>query len=83
MWYKSVIIALSLMLPTQGCSQTSTTRQPAVAGAFYPADPIELKNQINGFLAKAKHEKIAEQIIGLMVPHAGLCLFGTSSGTGI
>ncbi len=78
------------MLPTQGCSQTNTTplaksehiRQPAVAGAFYPADPTELKNQINGFLVKAKHEKIAEQIIGLMVPHAGYVYSGQVAAQG-
>jgi AmmeMemoRadiSam system protein B len=27
-------------------------RSPAVAGTFYPADPVVLRNQIAGFLAE-------------------------------
>ncbi|MFH1563757.1 MAG: AmmeMemoRadiSam system protein B [Nitrospirota bacterium] len=89
MWYKSIIIALILMLPIQGCSQTNTTqneaslsvkseniRKPAVAGAFYPADPLELKNQIDGFLKNAEREKFEGRIIGLMIPHAGYVYSG-------
>ncbi|MEW6607964.1 MAG: AmmeMemoRadiSam system protein B [bacterium] len=79
MWHKLLIIGLSLLLPVEGCSQTQTPskdipqniRQPAVAGGFYPADPTELKNQINGFLNNVQKEKIEGRIIGLMVPHAG------------
>lgn len=83
-WYKSIIIALSLILPVEGCSQTNTTvkdipqdiRKPAVAGAFYPADHIELKNQIEVFFKNIKEEKFDGRIFGLMVPHAGYVYSG-------
>ncbi|MEW6096485.1 MAG: AmmeMemoRadiSam system protein B [bacterium] len=89
--YKLVIIALILILPAQGCSQTNTTtkpvksdlkdipqniRKPAVADAFYPANPIELKNQIEGFLKNVKKEDFDGRILGLMIPHAGYVYSG-------
>jgi len=87
-WYKLVIITLIVILPAQGCSQTNTVtspvkpnlpchiRKPAVADAFYPANPIELKNQIEGFLKNVKKEKFDGRIFGLMVPHAGYVYSG-------
>jgi len=78
---KLLIIALTLMLPVSGCSQTITTlpqdvRKPAVAGAFYPANPVELKNQIEGFLKNVEKKKLDGRIFGLMVPHAGYVYSG-------
>lgn len=43
---------------------------PNVAGGFYPADPQELSQMIDGFLAAARFEEIAN-IIALISPHAG------------
>lgn len=85
MWYKLVIIALSLILPAQGCSQTKTTtspvtsqdiRKPAVVDTFYPANPNELKNQIEEFLKNVKKENFDGRIFGLIVPHAGYVFSG-------
>jgi len=69
------------MLPVQGCSQTITTspqnvRKPAVAGAFYPANPVELKNQIDIFLKNVEKKEFDGRIFGLMVPHAGYVYSG-------
>jgi len=52
----------------------SGIRYPAVAGMFYPADPIELKHMVDGFLA----EKIIEQSMpkAMIVPHAGFIYSG-------
>ena len=44
-------------------------RPPAVAGAFYPADPMRLKQLIDGYLAQAPRLEPAPSI--LIVPHAG------------
>jgi hypothetical protein len=89
MLYKLVIIALSLILPTQGCSQTKTTtsqiqdiRRPAVAGAFYPANSTQLKNQIEGFFKNVKKEKFDGRILGLIVPHAGYVYSGQVAAYG-
>ncbi|MGO9011969.1 MAG: AmmeMemoRadiSam system protein B [Bryobacteraceae bacterium] len=50
--------------------QARTIRQPAVAGAFYPADPKELAGMIDGFLAKAAAPPV-ENLVALVAPHAG------------
>jgi MEMO1 family protein len=51
-------------------SESSAVRPPAVAGQFYPADPDELRSEVNDFLAAAKTatDKIPKAIIA---PHAG------------
>lgn len=49
-------------------------RQPAVAGMFYPADPVELREMVQGFLAHAgKGGKLPKAIIS---PHAGFIYSG-------
>ena len=45
-------------------------REPAVAGAFYPADPKELATMVDGFLAKAQPPQI-QDVVALVAPHAG------------
>jgi MEMO1 family protein len=48
-----------------------TSRQPAVAGLFYPADPAELRAQIHTFL-NTKAETTAREVPkAIIVPHAG------------
>ena len=57
------------------------TRQPAVAGAFYPADKTSLINKINSFLKKA--EKTEEEGLRiLIVPHAGYDYSGQTAAWG-
>jgi AmmeMemoRadiSam system protein B/AmmeMemoRadiSam system protein A len=54
-------------------------RSPAVAGAFYPADPAELSRQVAGFLAEASNAPpdpaapVPKVLIG---PHAGYLYSG-------
>lgn len=52
-----------------------TTRPPAVAGQFYPADPEELSTMIDGFLNDVNDATLAEvdpaKLKALIVPHAG------------
>ena len=56
-------------------------RKPAVAGAFYPADPEVLKKQVDGFLERAETAKIDGRIIALVSPHAGYPYSGQIAGT--
>lgn len=48
-----------------------TVREPAVAGAFYPAGQAELAGVVDGYLAKAGHRPGQGRLIALVAPHAG------------
>jgi len=58
-----------------------TIRPPAVAGQFYPADPQELRELVNGYLGAVQapassHSVETGSIKGLIVPHAGYVYSG-------
>ncbi len=53
-----------------GC-YAENVREPAVAGAFYPAEPEPLSKMIDGFLAQANLPAVPGDIRALVVPHAG------------
>lgn len=46
-------------------------RQAGVAGSFYPSNPDELRNMVDGFLAKAQVAPSADPLIAIVAPHAG------------
>jgi len=52
----------------------SGIRYPAVAGLFYPAEPIELKQMVDGFLAEKTINPARPKAI--IVPHAGFIYSG-------
>jgi AmmeMemoRadiSam system protein B len=53
------------------------TRNPVVAGQFYPASASELKRMLKGMVAeKAKRQ----EVIGLISPHAGYIYSGAVAG---
>jgi hypothetical protein len=55
-------------------STAPDVRPPAVAGTFYPSDPVALTRQIDGYLAQA--ERLAPEPSILIVPHAGYVYSG-------
>ncbi|MFH2106684.1 MAG: AmmeMemoRadiSam system protein B [Candidatus Micrarchaeota archaeon] len=57
-------------------------RKPAVAGSFYPSDPEELKEMVDGFLRDAKSPKIDGELKAIIVPHAGYVYSGPTAGYG-
>jgi len=62
-------------------------RQPAVAGAFYPAQPERLGSMVATLLAGAARAKRPDgpdptAVAGLLVPHAGLVYSGTIAALG-
>lgn len=62
-----------------------TTRPPAVAGFFYPADPVELAGTIDRLLAStdSDEEEIDPVLLrGLIVPHAGYVYSGQVAAHG-
>lgn len=50
-------------------------RLPAVAGTFYPQDPVQLRGMIEGFLASAKVD-ITRHPKAIITPHAGYIYSG-------
>jgi len=55
-------------------------REPAVAGAFYTANPQQLRRQVEGFLA-ASESGAAEKALGIVSPHAGYRYSGQVAGS--
>ena len=51
-------------------------RHPAVAGTFYPRDPLELSRTVSGYLAEAKRTVFANKVQGIIAPHAGYMYSG-------
>ena len=58
----------------------STTRQPAVAGSFYPANPEQLRAMLNDLLAGARTDQPAPR--AMIVPHAGYVYSGPIAASG-
>jgi len=59
-----------------------TIRRPAVAGAFYPEEPAELRGMVDGFLAKAGNVKVEGRLRALVEPHAGYIYSGPVAAFG-
>src|SRR5512136_2876054 len=55
-------------------TKASIIRRPAVAGQFYPGDPDELREQVDGYLAQAS--KSGPDPVALISPHAGYVFSG-------
>lgn len=55
----------------------SQVRHPAVAGRFYPRDPVELRADVQSYLLPAQ-ETVA--VLGCVVPHAGFVYSGHVAG---
>lgn len=53
-------------------------RQPAVAGAFYPAEPDKLRKELARCLSEKSGSK--KKAIGIVVPHAGYIYSGAVAG---
>lgn len=56
---------------------TSSTRHPAVAGRFYPRDPVELRAEVQSYISPAQKTVAA---LGCVVPHAGFVYSGPVAG---
>ncbi len=69
--YKYMTVLLILLFLATGVE--AGVREPAVAGAFYPADSSELSNLVKQHLGQVEEsDSIDGKIIALIVPHAGL-----------
>lgn len=55
---------------------TLQNRKPAVAGSFYPSDPVELQRILKSYFAKAPARKIDHDVLAVISPHAGYVFSG-------
>lgn len=76
-----VVVAMILLSCGGGYSQ-QMDRQPAVAGQFYPADASELRNQLKELFARAVGPKGIENVLAVIVPHAGYVFSGEVAASG-
>ncbi len=51
-------------------------RKPAVAGSFYPSNPLRLGEMIDSYLGEANAGAAAGEVVGLVSPHAGYVYSG-------
>jgi len=64
--------------PAAKTSEPSKTREPAVAGLFYPQHKDDLSKQVDGFLAEAETVPLG-RLRGLVCPHAGYDFSGPTA----
>src|ERR1039458_976448 len=75
-----VVFALfTLVLSVQrqtACGAAPKVRPAGVAGGFYPADPKELTQMIDGLLAQNAVPQVQGPLVALICPHAGYMFTG-------
>lgn len=57
-----------------------STRQPAVAGQFYPADPDRLRRDVQQYIDRASLPEGLGKVRAVIAPHAGYVYSGTTAG---
>jgi AmmeMemoRadiSam system protein B/AmmeMemoRadiSam system protein A len=78
----SIISTLSVILFIVSDCQALQVKEPAVAGAFYPADAPELKRSVDGYLSGVRPGKNELSPLALIVPHAGHIYSGAVAAEG-
>ena len=74
-FFYSLFSLLLASLPLTALS-AGVVRPPAVAGAFYPADSLELYQTVSGLLDHSKLLSPRVKPVGLICPHAGYVYSG-------
>lgn len=55
-------------------------RQPAVAGEFYPAEPVRLEQEVEGYISRASLPDDLGAVRAVIAPHAGYVYSGPTAG---
>ena len=61
---------------------SQSVRKPAVAGAFYPGSPGELRQAVSDLLAAASPPEVNGRLVALIPPHAGYIYAGGVAAEG-
>ena len=75
-----IVYGILLIPCSVGCAEN--VKEPSVAGTFYPADKKELRETVEGFLAKAEKGQRNGKLIALVSPHAGYRFSGQVAAYG-
>jgi len=75
---KNLLVAFLLLTCCAGAGAKS--RQPAMAGGFYPAEPDRLRTMVNGYIEGATVPKINGRVLAVIAPHAGYVYSGSVAG---
>ena len=82
-----MLILSSMLLWGMGCRSAGNTkkkiRQPAVAGSFYPSSAKDLNKLLKKAFYNAPPPKLAGELKGLMLPHAGYVYSGIITAIGM
>ena len=70
------VCAIRSMIRPFAPTQSRRVREPAVAGRFYPRDPVELRAQVESFLAAAATSEPSAAPKAIIAPHAGYIYSG-------
>lgn len=74
------VLCIVLIAAPLGCR--AETKDPAVAGTFYPADKNSLQDSVDGFLLKAEKAPSTGRLLALISPHAGYVFSGQVAAYG-
>lgn len=74
------VFCLLLFAVPFGCK--AETKEPSVAGTFYPSDKNTLKESVEGFLSKAENSSQKGRLIAVISPHAGYIFSGQVAAYG-
>ncbi len=75
-----IVFCLLFIAAPLGCQ--AETKNPAVAGTFYPADKKSLQNSVESFLTKAEKVSTDGKLLALISPHAGYLYSGQIAAYG-
>lgn len=65
--------------PPEVLAGQERVREAVLAGTWYPSDPIELRQQIEGFLKRVSPQNIPGSLLTLLAPHAGTVFSGQTA----
>lgn len=57
--------------------RTGPAREPAVAGSFYPSNPLQLRTAVERLLVRERDPK---EVLAVVAPHAGYLYSGATAG---
>lgn len=80
--YRLLFAVLCLLLITAPLGCQAETKDPAVAGTFYPADKKSLQESVGGFLSKAEKVPTNGRLLAIISPHAGYIYSGQVASYG-
>jgi AmmeMemoRadiSam system protein B/AmmeMemoRadiSam system protein A len=83
----TLLLGVTLLMTT-GYAAQGPERRPAVAGQFYPADPVRLEAMLSDLFAKAEAQGTAvpredDRVLAIILPHAGYVFSGQVAASGV